>query len=224
VILYLIYSASLLCIGEGILEHHDKILGFVDNTAMIVVGSSIQDNLRKLEKLGVEGLEWAKHSTSQFDLGKYQLVHHPRRTTPIADTLLPLRIGNETINPSESAKYLGVFIDSKLNFKTHIEYATAKGARATFALSRLSNPTSGMPHKYIRRLFIGLVVPRMEYVLGVWYNPVRDGNGSHRIGSVGTATTIGKSQRLACRIAVGGLCSTSTIALNLHANLLPVIH
>ena len=41
------------------------------------------------------------------------------------------------------------------------------------------------------------------------------------IGSMGTLTKLSRPQRLACRLAVGGLKSTSTEALNLHADILP---
>lgn len=181
-------------------------------------------NVQKLQELGEEGLIWANDSASQFDVGKYQLVHHPRRTTPEKDRALTVTIGGTAIVPKASAKYLGVFIDSQLKFKEHVEYASGKGVAASAALSRLSNPSSGMPQSYIRRLFIGLVAPRMEYALGVWYNPVREAEGrKSRVGSVGFATKLGKPQRLACRIAVGGLRTTATQALDLHANILPII-
>ncbi|SJL09301.1 uncharacterized protein ARMOST_12678 [Armillaria ostoyae] len=129
-------------------------------------------------------------------------------------------VAGMTIKPKESAKYLGVYIDSKLTFKEHVEYAEGKGVKAATALTRLANTTSGMPHKFIRRLFIGLVVPRMEYTLPMWYNPVREGEG-RRQGAVGIARRMSKPQRLACKVMAGGLRSTSTEALDYHANILP---
>lgn len=99
VILYLIYSAGLLNIGEEVREWRDKILCFIDDTAFVVVGDTIRENLVKLRKLGEEGLEWAEDSASRFDVDKYQLVHHPRRTTPLADLSLPLFLAGRTISP-----------------------------------------------------------------------------------------------------------------------------
>ncbi|KAE9382732.1 hypothetical protein BT96DRAFT_845121, partial [Gymnopus androsaceus JB14] len=60
----------------------------------------------------------------------------------------------------------------------------------------------------------------MEYALGVWYSPIYQGE-NRQAGSVGIANRIAKPQCLAARVAVGGLRSTSTASLNLHANLLP---
>lgn len=70
-ILYLIYSSGLLEVSSTVLENKDKILGFIDDTAMIVVSKTIEENLGKLQKLGLEGLEWAQESESKFDMDKY---------------------------------------------------------------------------------------------------------------------------------------------------------
>ncbi|KAE9382823.1 hypothetical protein BT96DRAFT_745140, partial [Gymnopus androsaceus JB14] len=121
-----------------------------------------------LRKLGEEGLDWAKDSASLFDVEKYQLVHHPRRSTPDTDQLIPLTLAGHTIKPSNSAKYLGVIVDKGFKFKEHADYAIGKGIQASAALTCLSNASSGMPHNYIQCLFLGLVVPQMEYALGVW--------------------------------------------------------
>ncbi|PBK82598.1 hypothetical protein ARMGADRAFT_866944, partial [Armillaria gallica] len=156
----------------------------------------------------------------KFDVIKYQLVHHACRSDTAANKLLPLMVAGITIKPKESAKYLGVFINAKLTFKEHMEYAEGKGVKAATALTRLANTTSGMLHKFIRCLFIGLVVLRMEYALLAWYNPIREGEGQQQ-GAVGVAQRMSKPQQLACKVMAGGLRSTSTEALDYHANILP---
>ncbi len=193
VILYLIYSPGLLEVSSMVLENKDKILGFIEDMAMIVVSKTIEENLGKLQKLGLDRLEWAQESESKFDMDKYQLVHHTRCSDPPQAQSLPLRLAGKMIKPKESAKYLGIHIDKKLNFKSHIEYTVGRGVAASITLTRLSSSATGMPHKFIRRLFVGLVVPRMDYGLGVWYNPVRE--GEHRTkGSVGFATKLARPQ------------------------------
>ena len=47
-------------------------------------------------------------------------------------------VGNVTINPSQSVKLLGIEIDSKLNFDTHVHEICQKAARQINALKRLS--------------------------------------------------------------------------------------
>ncbi|KAK0215686.1 hypothetical protein IW262DRAFT_1241690, partial [Armillaria fumosa] len=69
-------------------------------------------------------------------------------------------------------------------------------------------------------LFTGLVILRMEYVLLVWFNLIVEGNMRQK-GLVGLATRLAKPQRLACRIAAGGLQTTATDTLDYHAHILP---
>ncbi len=220
VILYLIYSSSLLEIGSDIKGKKDNIYGFIDDTALVAVSNSMEENIDKLQKLAAEGLIWAKDSASSFDIAKYQLVHHTRRTDSVADQNRTMIVAGHMIKPRESAKYLGMHIDQCLNFKEHIEYAVGKGVKAAVALTQLANTKIDMPHKFVHRLFIGLVAPRMEYALPVWYNPMKEGEG-RRSGAVGIACKLSKPQHLACKVMAGGLRSTSTDALDYHANVLP---
>ena len=112
----------------------------------------------------------------RFDLPKLQLVHFvpPRRH---ADHYrpLPVSFAGITIQASESAKLLGVVLDHKLTFRSHVELAQKRGMNAMLALSRTSSPTFGLPHSYMRQLFQTVVIPRMEYALPVWFKPVMFG-------------------------------------------------
>ncbi|KAJ7149186.1 hypothetical protein C8R43DRAFT_874658, partial [Mycena crocata] len=106
----------------------------------------------------------------RFDLPKFQLLHFvsPRRH---ADHYrpLPASFAGITVPASETAKLLGVVLDFKLTFRNHVELAQSRGMKAMLALSRISTPTLGLPHSFIRQLFQTVVVPRMEYGLPVWY-------------------------------------------------------
>jgi hypothetical protein len=76
------------------------------------------------------------------------------------------------MKPTKSAKPLGVMLDHKLTFRNHIKLAQHHGTKVVLALTRISSPTSGLPHAYMHQLFQSIVVPRMEYALLVWYRPV----------------------------------------------------
>jgi len=91
------------------------------------------------------------------------------------------------------------------------------------AIARLSRPTVGMPRSMIRQLYRSVAVPRMEYGLIAWYEPIRSTEGSsRRRGSVGFATKLGKVQRLAATIITGALRTTATTVLDYHAHLPPI--
>ncbi|KAK6981398.1 hypothetical protein R3P38DRAFT_3234154 [Favolaschia claudopus] len=77
---------------------------------------------------------------------KFQLIHFvsPRRHKTHYNPL-PLKIGDIVIQPTETAKLLGVMLDFKLSFRQHVELAQARGTKATLALSRIATPNLRPP-------------------------------------------------------------------------------
>ncbi|KAJ6472102.1 hypothetical protein C8R45DRAFT_836181, partial [Mycena sanguinolenta] len=158
-----------------------------------------------------------------FDLPKFQLVHFvsPHRHKDHYRTL-PLTIGDITIEASTSAELLGIILDFKLNFRQHIELAQKRGTKGALALSRITSLSFGLPHSHVRQLFLTAVVPRMEYVLSVWYRPVSSNEDARRSGMVWITKVLGKVQRQATHLITGALRMTATDTLDFHSHLLPV--
>ncbi|KAJ7687148.1 hypothetical protein B0H17DRAFT_1203812 [Mycena rosella] len=59
------------------------------------------------------------------------------------------------------------------------------------AINRLTRPTFGLPHKFVRQLYRSVVIPKMEYGLCVWYSPIVSNGTKHRKGSVGFLMQLG---------------------------------
>jgi len=81
----------------------------------------------------------------------------PERLTPF------VRIKGELIKVSPHMKYLGVMVDSKLNFKAHFDHIGDKVVKVTRALGRLMSNLSG-PHERKRRLYAGTLSSVILYV------------------------------------------------------------
>ncbi len=218
-ILYLFYSADLLEITEA--KRKDLFTaGYIDDTMLAAVSDSIQDNITKLEELSRRALQWSRTHACKFDLGKFQLIHFTRNERKYSP--LSLRIDGHTVNPSTAAKYLGIMLDQKLRWHEHAEMAISKGTKTMLAIARLTQPTFGLPHKYMHQLYQSVVIPKVEYGLLAWYVPIQKAPTAKRSsGSVGVARRIGKVQRLAAKIIMGGFRTTSTDALDFHAVLPP---
>ncbi|KAF7350204.1 hypothetical protein MVEN_01323400 [Mycena venus] len=214
-LLYLIYADEFL--GNGT-------LGYIDDNTRLEVGDSVEETTANLQDhMENIAIPCSERLGLAYDLPKFQLIHFvsPRRRKDHYRPV-PLTIGDITIEPSSSVKLLGVIIDDKLSFCNHVELAQKRGTKATLALSRISSPTFGLPHSYVRQLFQTVVVPRMEYALPVWYKPVSSNEDARRSGSVWVAKALGKVQRQATRLITGALRTTATDTLDFHANLLPV--
>lgn len=72
------------------------------------------------------------------------------------------RVENDTVDIADSFKYLGVFLDKKLTFGTHFEYAMQKTAGVTRALTVLMPNLRG-PCESKRKLFANIVLSMLLY-------------------------------------------------------------
>jgi len=71
----------------------------------------------------------------------------------------------------ESYKYLGVNVDSQLRWRTQENEAVAKVTSYILMFHRLTQTSLGIQPWLMRLLYISVAVPKMMYVLDVWYVP-----------------------------------------------------
>ena len=125
-----------------------------------------------------------------------------------------------TIKCVNSAKLLGVILDQELRWNQHVTYATRKGESLLFAINHLTRPSFGLPAQYVCRLYSAIVVPKVEYALPVWYTPLhRPSPTSHKRGSTQHTRTIGKLQRLTCKMITSAFKSSPSDVMELLANI-----
>ena len=72
-------------------------------------------------------------------------------------------INSESTIPA--VKFLGVFIDSKLNFEYHIKYIRKKIAFSLFAINRAKKYLN---EKALKTLYISLIHSNLTYCLIIW--------------------------------------------------------
>ena len=126
----------------------------------------------------------------------------------------PLILYDREISLSVSVKYLGIILDSKLNWKPHIEEACRKARVLLFACQRAMGKSWGLAPVLARWIFVAMVRPIMSYASVVWCNAI------DRFGY--NVDSLNKIQHLACRFITGGLKSAPTKALEICSDLSPL--
>ena len=82
-------------------------------------------------------------------------------------TNVNITIDNSSITISETAKYLGVMIDSKLNFQNHLKIIESKLSRGVGILYRLK---AVLPREALCKIYFALFHPHLLYELVAWWS------------------------------------------------------
>ncbi|KAG2072430.1 hypothetical protein BDR04DRAFT_1117022 [Suillus decipiens] len=121
-------------------------------------------------------LSWSEEYHVEFELEKTALICLSRKCIPstkspnktIPAPQQPITICNHTIQPSRSHKFLGIIIDKDLNFREQAVHALAKGTKYTMACMRMVRTTRGIHGRLMKRLFEGVIIPKMLYTADIW--------------------------------------------------------
>ena len=120
------------------------------------------------------------------------------------------------------AKFLGLHIDRELRWKEQTAAAIGKGREWLRQCSRLAKTSGGVSGGHMRRLYLSVVKPRMLYGADVFLGPaLRNGTIKNKQGTRAALNKLAAIQRSAAIMIVGGLRTSPTDTLDIHANLLP---
>lgn len=109
--------------------------------------------------------------------GKCQVVTFSRKHIPIS---FDYHLGDTSVQRVDHVKDLGVILDSKLTFKQHISFITAKASRQLGLVIRMTRHFTDI--HCLKALFCSLVRSSLEYCSVVWtphYN-----NAVHQLESI----------------------------------------
>jgi hypothetical protein len=136
--LYLYYNADLIETCNQ--EPNTLATGYMDDVGILRRGSSITETCNGLERTMQKATAWARRHASVFAPEKFQLTHHIRKRG-VAGGEHKIQVEQTEVHPSSSSKYLGVTLDTALNWKRHVQYLTIKISKFIGALASLAGST-----------------------------------------------------------------------------------
>ncbi|QRV84548.1 Reverse transcriptase from transposon X-element protein [Ceratobasidium sp. AG-Ba] len=131
-------------------------------------------------------------------------------------------------------KFLGVIFDQQLRWKEQAAKAVATGTAWVGQMKRVARINHGFSAHAMRRLHQCVLIPRISYAADVWFTPIvrSKKKSANKLGSgeknprdsglVGFARKLATVQRRSAIAITGALRTTSTMALDAHANILPI--
>ncbi|EKG09195.1 reverse transcriptase, putative [Macrophomina phaseolina MS6] len=126
------------------------VIGYIDDVNLLAISSSTEENCRRLTAAHAEAERWAAKHASVFATRKYELTHFAK--TPSRFRMgQGITLGGRYLSPSDSCRFLGVFLDQKLSGKTHVQQLQARATTALTALSSIAGSTWGIPTLGLRQ-------------------------------------------------------------------------
>lgn len=156
----------------------DRVFCFADDTVVVSVGDTWGSTIKEAEISISKVKTWLDYSLLTLNIDKTRFIPFAltRRALPDCKTLKIHKPNCEHVEATggcdcggiervQNLKYLGVFIDEKLNWKKHLEYTTKKVRRLIYKFYELRNV---LPTNVCKMVYYSLVESILDYGIIVW--------------------------------------------------------
>ena len=204
-ILFLFYNTELLEIctttSPGVTAS-----GFVDDVNILAYSRSTASNCRKIEQVHQKCLAWAQRFGLKFAPQKYELIHFTRRKG--FDLSANIQLEGVVLDPKPEVRVLGVWLDTKLKWKSHTREINKRMARQTLGLQRTTASTWGATFSHSRQIYNAVVRSALSFGAPSWHtaseNPAK---------TKGIVRLLEKHQNACLRTVAGAYKATPIEAL-----------
>lgn len=141
-----------------------KIVGFADDVVLMVIGESVEE-VEVRASQAIEIIEnWMRGKKLTLAHQKTEIMMISNRKEVQQGTIT---IGEVTIDSKRVVKHLGVMIDDRLNFNSHVDYTCEKATKAITALTRIMSNSSAIRSNK-RRLLASVSTSILRYGAPAW--------------------------------------------------------
>ena len=178
-ILSALYTSSLIEASQR--WTHCDLSMYVDNGTIYAVSATTTGAASKARHHYMEVLKWLDDNGLQADLSKMELImFRPARANPnlIGAEVLGARNTNPNLGPNHITtvshlRYLGVYIDHRLDWTRHITIMANRACSNIWGVSILGNSVRGLDFLNWQKVYNALIIPGLTYGAQVWYTGVK---------------------------------------------------
>ena len=136
---------------------------FADDTIVFNTGTDIDTLIESTNDELTKLNDWTRANKLTIHPGKTKLLIVSNRMTTNQD--LSIQFLDTEIHRTNCCKYLGVHLDSKLNFKDHIQYINSKISKHTGILYKIRD---NLPLKTRLDYYYAFIYPYLTYNIIIW--------------------------------------------------------
>ena len=145
--------------------HHMTL--FADDSTILLAGNDRTALEFDLNNTLTTIIKWLEENDLKINLGKTKIMNFRQRAK--SDTNLNLHYDQTNINEIEVTKFLGLYIDNKVNWKAHINEVCKRLSRSSYALYRLKKSVN---QPTLLTAYHGYVASILRYGIIFWGNSV----------------------------------------------------
>jgi ribonuclease HI len=160
-ILFLLYTEPIYRLGNP-----QGRFGYADDTAILSIADTVDETTAMASGAIDEMVRWGATNGVSFDSKKTEVMHFSRsklRTAPA------VRHGDIEKHPEPALRWLGIWLDSGLSFRIHVEKWAAKAQAVAYHLRGLTNIKHGRLPAAVRSAVRACVEPVLLYGAEAWY-------------------------------------------------------
>ena len=135
---------------------------FADDTTATYRGFDLDVVKQTLENEINKVLIWLSANKLIINIKK---THTMLFTNKRGNNILNISVQNTELEHKDSCKFLGIFIDKDLSWKTHVSYITSKISKIIALLGRLKHT---FPKTVLKNLYLSLLLPHLNYGNVIW--------------------------------------------------------
>ena len=138
---------------------------FADDTAICITSHDLASLQRKLDVTVPKIVDWLTSNRLTLNVKKSAYQLYSRQIG--ANDELNINVNGAKIERTSKVKYLGVYIDENLKWKSHIAHVRATVSRHVGIIGRATN---SIQQKHSKMLYSALILPFLNYCLNIWGN------------------------------------------------------
>ena len=160
----------------------DYLQGFADDLVILVEGDDLAVINERTQKSINSVNNWCKNNLPNISSLKTKIIMFTwRRKWELPKELL---LDGETIDLSHSTKFLGIHLDTKLNFNLHIKHITKKATISFMQCKRAVGPTWGLTSRSCKWIYEKAIRPILSYGSLVWINATHKKHNQNALAKV----------------------------------------